>query len=387
VIDVAIVGGGPAGLLTALRLAQSGLDVVLFEEHPRIGDPVHCTGIVSQEIAELVKIPDDVVLGRLRRARLFGPNAACADIEWAGRDGEEIIVIDRGEFDRRLAQQATGAGATVLTGQRVDEIVPIACGVELRVSSSAVKARVCVIACGVSYRFQRQLGLGLPGRIFHTAQVEIAGQCDDRVELHFGRTIAPAGFLWTVPITRAGVPRTKVGVMARGDAGKHLQTFFEDPKTRARLGVGDTGVVRRILPLRPLDKTYADRMLVVGDAGGFTKPTTGGGIFYSLVTASLAADTLLEAFAAQRFEAKFLARYERAWRARIGYDVRTGDWLRSLVAECTDSQITALVQALGQPGVQPLIGRFARFNWHQDVIHALLRRRVIASVVFRSLFP
>jgi flavin-dependent dehydrogenase len=39
---------------------------------------------------------------------------------------------------------------------------------------------------------------------------------------------------------------------------------------------------------------------VIGDAGGFTKPTTGGGIFYSLLTASLATKTLVEAFAAGR---------------------------------------------------------------------------------------
>ena len=52
-IDVAVVGAGLAGLLTAARCAESGLDVLLLEEHARIGRPTHCTGIVSLEPAEL----------------------------------------------------------------------------------------------------------------------------------------------------------------------------------------------------------------------------------------------------------------------------------------------------------------------------------------------
>ncbi len=385
-IDVAIVGGGPAGLMTALRLAQSGLDIALFEEHPHIGTPVHCTGIVSQETAELVKIPDDTVLGRLQRVRLVGPRAAGARIEWTGREREEIVVLDRGLFDRRLAEQATAAGAAIITATRVDAITVGAGGVELRVPGRHVVARACVMACGVSYRLQRQLGLGLPGRVIHTAQVELDAQPEDHVELHFGRAVAPSGFLWTVPVARAGRARVKVGVMARGDAAHHLRRFLEHPERRGRFEPGRDSVVRRILPLRPLPKTYAERVLVVGDAGGFTKPTTGGGIFYSLVTACLAAETLVKAFAAGRLDETFLSGYERAWQARIGHELRTGDWLRGLVSESSDAQIARLVRALAHEDVQRLIEHLARFNWHRDVILALVRQRGIASVVFRSLF-
>jgi flavin-dependent dehydrogenase len=93
--DLAIVGGGPAGLLTARRCAEAGLEVVVLEEHAEIGAPTHCTGIVSLATAALAKIPDDIILGRLQLARLVSPGGAACEVRWAASGSEEILVVDR----------------------------------------------------------------------------------------------------------------------------------------------------------------------------------------------------------------------------------------------------------------------------------------------------
>jgi geranylgeranyl reductase family protein len=385
VIDVAVVGGGPAGLLAASRLAGAGLDVVLLEEHPRVGEPTHCTGIVSLETAELAKIPDDVVVGRLHRARLVGPGGGEARHEWTSA-ADAILAIDRGGFDRSLAAQARAAGAVVRTGTPVHELEIGGGGVQVQAGGEMLHARACVLACGVSYRFQRQLGLGLPGRSVHTAQTEVAATGGDLVELHFGRAVAPEGFAWTVPIERQGQARLKIGVMASGDAGACLQAFLRRPEIRARLGEAPPPPIRRLLPLRPIARTSAARLLVVGDAGGFTKPTTGGGIFYSLLTAALAAETLLEAFGADRLDAAFLARYEQRWRQRLGAELRMGDWLRRLLSRCTDAEIDGLVRAFATDDVRRLVRRAGRFNWHRELILALGRQPALGALLVRALF-
>ena len=46
------------------------------------------------------------------------------------------------------------------------------------------------------------------------------------------------------------------------------------------------------IPLKPLPRTYGQRLVVVGDAAGQVKPTTGGGIYYGLLCADIAAGTL-----------------------------------------------------------------------------------------------
>jgi len=384
--DLAIVGGGPAGLLTARRCAEAGLEVLLLEEHARVGEPVHCTGIISAETAALAKIPDEIVLGRLQRARLVSPVGAACEVRWTASGNEEILVVDRGRFDRGLAEQTQRAGAVIRAGARVDGVEVGSHGVTLDVGGQRISARACVLACGVSYRLHRQLGFGLPAQVVHTAQVEVDADPSEAVELYFGRQVAPDGFIWAVPIRRGDRPGLKIGALARGDAGAHLSRFIERPKVRARLRSAPGRLIRRLLPLEPAPQTACDRVLLVGDAGGFTKPTTGGGIYYSLLTASLAADTLIEGFQADRLDAEFLARYESRWATELGADLRVSAWLRQFLTRCRDAEIDGLVRALASDSVQSVIRRTARFNRHRDVILALLREKGIASLLLKSLF-
>jgi len=373
-------------LLSAALIAEAGLEVLLLEDHDHIGAPTHCTGIASLEIAEFVKIPDEMILGGVTRALLIAPGGGHTATSWDGLGKERLFVLDRAAFDRSLAERASRSGAAVLTGARVDDIDITRERVTLQASGRRIEAQVCVLACGVSYAFQRRLGLGLPGRLIHTAQIEVDAEPADGVELYFGRSVAPDGFVWTVPIVRAGRPRLKLGVMARGNAAGYLRAFLHRPDVRDRLSEEPGDPIRRLLPLKPLPRTYTERLLAVGDAGGFTKPTTGGGIFYSLLTASLAAQTLVEAFQAGRFDEALLAGYERAWNDRLGQELRVADWLRGRLTRLTDAEIDRMVAAAASNDVRVLVQRAARFNWHRDVIVALLRQPTIGALLARSLF-
>lgn len=385
-IDVVIIGAGPAGLLAAGRLARTGLDVMVLEEHAEIGTPTHCTGVVSAEMAELVKIPDSLVLGRPTIARLHGPGGGCCEVRWSGPGREELLVIDRAAFDRMLAEQAVSAGAVVRTATPAEDVSADADGIRVRAAGEQVRARACILACGVSYRFHRQLGLGLPANVIHTAQMEVSAEPSHAVELYFGRNVAPEGFMWVVPIIRNGVHKLKVGVIARGHAAAHLDRFIARPEIAARLMEPPPPAITRLLPLQPTPISFTDRVVTVGDAGGFTKPTTGGGIFYSLLTAALASDILVEAAGAHRYDAAFLATYERRWQRRLRHELRVGDRLRQLLVKCGDGEIDTLVDALAVHDVQAMIQRTARFNWHRALILALVRQRGIASLLVRVVF-
>lgn len=383
--DLIVIGAGPAGLLTAKRCAEAGLDVLVVEEHEAIGEPTHCTGVISLETDEVAKISPEIVLSRLTRARLFAPLGERCEIVWDADNAEQIVTIDRREFDRGLATTAVAAGVTVQTGCRVQRITTDERSIEVSSACRAIRGRACVLACGVSYGLQRQLGFGLPARLIHTAQVEVDAESSGAVELHFGRNVAPGGFLWQVPVVRDGRPRNKIGVLASGDARTMVLRFLERPDVLARLRGEPGAPTRRLLPLSPISRTFADRLLVVGDAGGFTKPTTGGGIFYSLLTASLAADTLIDAFHVGRLDGAFLESYERRWQDRLGGELRVSRWLRDFLVQVSDEEIGILVRALATGDAQAVIRRTAHFNWHRPMILSLVRQPGVMAVFARAL--
>src|SRR4029450_6390518 len=100
--------------------------------------------------------------------------------------------------------------------------------------------------------------------------------------------------------------------------------------------------VRRPLPLGPASPTYGHRVLSVGDAAGLTKPTTGGGIFYSLFSGRLAAETLIDALRDDRLSRGDLRAYETRWRAELGPHLQVSSYFRRLFTKLTDRQLETL---------------------------------------------
>ena len=142
---------------------------------------------------------------------------------------------------------------------------------------------------------------------------------------------------------------------------------------------------QRIIPLAPIRKTFSDRLLVVGDAAGLVKPTTGGGIYYSILSAAIASDVLSEALPKDRLCESALREYERRWRRRIGSEFQAQLTFRLLAQRLTDSGIEELFDLARTDGLMPLIRKTARFNHHYDLITALLKYPATRNILFRRL--
>jgi geranylgeranyl reductase family protein len=276
--DVIVIGAGPAGSLTAERLAAAGHDVLLLEEHETIGHPVHCTGLLGADAFDQFDLPRDVILGRAGSARFWG---AAGDSVPIGAERVRAAIIDRGLLDERLAARAADAGVVVRTGSRVDHLAIDGASVQVGVRGQAPAwARMVVLACGANYRFHRQLGLGLPNLFLQSAQLEMPFPRMPEVEVRFGRDVAPSGFAWLVPVERGSGSHARVGLMSETRSLERFRTFVSSLSGRA--GVSPTGALRprwKILPLGPVARTSGQRVVAVGDAAGLVKPTTGGGMY------------------------------------------------------------------------------------------------------------
>jgi len=126
-------------------------------------------------------------------------------------------------------------------------------------------------------------------------------------------------------------------------------------------------------------------VLVIGDAAGLAKPTTGGGVYYSLLSAELAAATIGEALDSGGGSARFLSRYQTAWRAVLGSEIRTGMMFRTFASQLSDAQIDEAFQLVARGPMARLIRDYAAFNWHKSIILALWRSSGVRGFLWRAL--
>jgi len=345
------------------------------------GEPVHCTGVLAASAFEEFGIDSDCVLNQLRTVRFHAPSGET--VEYA-TPGVEAVVVDRSAFDRQLAESAARAGVRLSYGGRVTAVDVDTSGVSVTVGGRVSRARACVLACGAAYAAQRKLSLGMPRALLHSAQAELPAAALGDVEVHFGAHVAPGGFAWAVPVLREQ-PSVRVGVMCE----RHAIGYFERMLTRLapRWGIRRLEECRprqKILPLGPIQRTFAERLVVVGDAAGLVKPTTGGGIYYSLLSARLAAATLIEALARDRLSADALREYQVEWRRRIGPELRWQLVLRRIAQRLSDEDIESLFALARTDGLMPILRRTASFNHHREFIVALLNHPPARRLLFRA---
>jgi flavin-dependent dehydrogenase len=242
-----------------------------------------------------------------------------------------------------------------------------------------------VLACGASYRFHRALGLGVPTVFLQSAQLESPFPRGEDVEVRFGRDVAPAGFGWLVPLDRDGIPHARVGLMSETRTRERFQGFLAALCARVGADAAEMPAPRlKMLPLGPVEKTYADRVLAVGDAAGLVKPTTGGGIYYGLLTGALAAEVLGKGLRQDCLDAAFLRGYETKWRKRLGQEIFIGLAFRRIAARLSDESIDSLIELARVNGIVPLLQEKASFNWHSKAALALLADASFRKIVFKS---
>ncbi len=135
-----------------------------------------------------------------------------------------------------------------------------------------------------------------------------------------------------------------------------------------------------------MKRTYADRVLAVGDAAGLVKPTTGGGIYYSVVSGEIAAEVLSgRGWRRTICRPAALREYEQRWRSRFQSEFTAQLALRFVAQRMRDTDIDALFTLATTDGILPLVRQTARFNRHRDFILALLRHQPARRALFGRL--
>lgn len=374
-IDVLIVGGGPAGNQTALSLARKGHSVTVVDYRTELGDKL-CTGIVGRECAERYEIPSALIYHRARGATVVSPNGRAVFIE---RQENQAFIIDRVRFVASIADRAESAGANFVLGRRVVSLSADEDGISATMSGAGaterIRARAVVLASGFGSPLPRTLGLAPAATSAFAAQAALHGVEVDSVRVLAHRHMPQGFFGWMVP-TLPG--QALAGVIGRGRPRTALATMLGGLTAEGAVFEQDGPVRTWGVPIRPTPCSYANRTLLVGDVAGQVKPTTGGGIYYALRCADIAGDVLDACLADGDLSADALRQYEERWKSMLGRELRLGYVARRIYEQLGARELDSLLLLTASNG---LLKEGVKFDWHADLVARALGYRLFENIL------
>jgi flavin-dependent dehydrogenase len=304
--DVHVVGGGPAGCFAGIAACQKGENVILSEEHAKIGEPQACSGLVSRSGLEALEPYVDYRKAMLNE--ISSASIASGREELLIRPKKETaVLISRSKFDSLAAERFVSEGGKLQLGSKVGKEYLADCIVGADGPASSVAER---------FNFPKI------GRFVACTQGNFAYRAQDPhcAYLYLSSREFPGFFGWAIPINEE---EAEIGVgvsMPKHHPMKYYRQFL------TKLGVKGkgSGEFSAIIPIgvraRTAKRVGKRNVLLCGDSAGQAKATTGGGIFFGCSCALLAGKHSGEP-----------EEYEKEWQAKFGLDLALHSHLRSIL--------------------------------------------------------
>ena len=396
VVDVIVVGAGPAGAATAILLAERGWSVALLDKaaFPR---PKICGEYLSPEASRILdrlgvlKAVDQAGAQPLRGMRIVAPDGTVLEGvypttgPWRGyRD--HALAVPREKLDRILVERAKSLPVDVRERHRVTGLLTenerIA-GVRAQDEDGRgleLRARLVVGADGRSSVVASSLGLVRPHPLRRMALVQHVALegLGDRGEIF----IDPPDYAILNPVLPGLVNLGLVVPLAHAAPWSgRLETFFHARLKQLRhlaprlAGMEPAG---RLMAMGPLayrvGEPRVDGVLLAGDAAGFYDPFTGEGLFTALRSAELLADTAHSALTLGDLSTAALAPYARARNRELAAKSRVTRGIQLLIARRGLANVAAHALARRPALLDTIMGVIGDFVPPRELVSQALRR-------------
>ncbi len=338
-MQIVVIGGGPIGCYTAYLLAKTGHNVTVYENHGQIGAPIQCTGILTSSFDEFSIPVDSFLVNTIDKIDVYSPNASLSV-------NQKDYVVCRNKFDNYFADLARKEGAVI----KVNHSFTRKEGKELVITDSVHKREI---------RVSPDIVIGADGPLSPTAkaygfyhkdrqnyfgvQATVEGNFEQgTIKTYFGNEVCPGLFAWVCPESST---RARVGLATTKNSKAYFDTFMKEHGfTAVEMQAGTIPIYH------PKQKLQQDNCYLVGDASGYVKATTLGG----LVPAMKQAEVLVDCINSGK-------NYQKALRP-----VRRQLWshlqAHKVFNKFSDTDWDDLVTYVSKPKVQGLFEKYTRDN-------------------------
>jgi len=333
--DVAIVGAGPAGSTAAKFLSENGFKVLLIDKDKFPRDKP-CGGGLPVRVLERFKYIQEK---DLIESYLFGGVAYSPSLKYkvhVQKDEPILAVVLRKKFDFGLVKLAMDSGSVFSDGKRVKDVKISKNKAEVVLGDgTSVDSQVVIGADGVRSTVSKKLGLHQGCNEFSICVFQEYNVGEETLDRFFGenrcshihtRVGRMAGYGWVFPKKQ----HLNIGIGQRGGSKiktnlleaykNYIKTLEKQRIIPENLGLGR--YMGGIIPGAPLEKTYADKGIVIGDAAGLVNPMSGEGIHYAMYSGEIAAQVIAESLEIDDTSEQFLSKYEVNWKKEFGKDIK-----------------------------------------------------------------
>jgi geranylgeranyl reductase family protein len=276
---ISIIGAGPAGSHYALKERQlNKSEVHLFEEHKTVGKPVACTGILTDSVMSIMKVPKDLIVSKINRFKIVSPNGKSIYIDLKKTN----MVLDRARFDEHIYNKAIDSGVNVhlnekfLGYKKEDKYYTVKTTKKKYETDSIVGADGprSPVAKAAGIYGDRKFIWGWQARARFPKLEE--GTTEIRLDL--------GEFSWIVPEDKHVA---RVGVL--GIKNRRLLNDYKKILGASKILEDQSGLIPLYNPKQQLRKDK-ENIFVIGDAATQVKATTYGGIIYGLIAGNYLAE-------------------------------------------------------------------------------------------------
>ncbi len=361
--DIAIVGGGPAGLSAAFGAAKAGGRVILLEKDDGIGQNVRTSGVTWIDEIEKLGVGNDLY----NPLRNFSFISDTNSVTIEGVEPRACVLDVRSTY-QHLAMLAADAGAEIMVSSKVTNasIPPGRKTCRLRsntpIGEIELECRAIVDASGFNSCIARSMGLVKKWRRYGMG-AEYECYCEnldlDTWVLMVGSKYSDAGYAWVFPVSKR---RARIGVgvgrpESRSDPVRKLdQILMSRPHPLNQFGkIQPIELHRGFIPNEgPRVPFVYDRLVLVGDSAGQSNPLVLEGIRYAIEYGRIAGKIAVK-YVSQNCNKDILVSYERIWKQKNQASMASAQRIQSRWIGLSDEQWNSEINILKEMSIDEFV--------------------------------